>query len=881
MARFLTDKEIAYIHAAELARKPIAMSEALGNQQGKTLKLLQYDRMRTDPFDDTQRGGPWFSWLQKVQPEYQNVGAAFTKKSGAKAKAKESGEDVVWAPFLGAREQHKSNLPMFNKFMDEFDEQLAMGNISPELLAIINKRIATMPKLPGKKTQPFDPNREYDISDPKFRELVDTYDRRGAIAEMLRGKGVGGPTKGRTVKVEDLLAKYLEPSAADVDNWSIGDRLVQLDKNVSYRPDLHKAYPYVNHGEDLGVKYKHAPAEIVLRDFNQNIRDKLKREPMQIDWRTMSPSQFIDDDFLKYLQQRGYKKGGGVSRESKIAEYKDPPTTKAEDWKWRALNEVHKDLGKIKEVPDYVQGGYGDFMKEQLKRAEAGDLNARDLIKAYTITQSSIGRGGLSHATATKRGLKLPNTGGEVRPEGAFAEWLGSPMGQRYLNLAEQGKLDPAAMKELQTVFAPFGKQDDQVAKMQWAADNLPGMAKDINTRVTGGRDDWRDYSDQLRGIAAAKSGFIGSLLGRGDIPTLDARQLKLQAPPSPVDIGSIQKRGKGTGGRELVDRLASRQSALDLSLDPSLAPFYQHLGHHAIWDKMGNTETTHKDLVKAMRGYKTGGMVEEAISDTVKNPNAVKMLNLDLAKLALMKQQPKRMAKGGKAEVREIGIDPNRKKVTDRNPDLERAAQLVAEGKMTREEYWRLADKLKPVRPYDFVPKPASTERVTGALKEPQRERYGTGSIPEGRKVGLRLDIPAYSNHGVWVNSVHDEEDKGKAYYEPVSHITDAVFDRFENKALKVAAGTAKAPFARITGNWRPIDQDVAVERAQEYLAHPEWRQVGMDPTRRGHFYDRESMQPIHSADEVIQIGPLVLAKKPVYGKQEDYSYAKGGKVK
>ena len=127
----------------------------------------------------------------------------------------------------------------------------------------------------------------------------------------------------------------------------------------------------------------------------------------------------------------------------------------------------------------------------------------------------------------------------------------------------------------------------------------------------------------------------------------------------------------------------------------------------------------------------------------------------------------------------------------------------------------------------------------------------------------------------------MHDEEDKGKAYYEPVSHIKDAVFDRFENKALKVAAGTAKAPFARITGNWQPIHQDEAVERAQEYLAHPEWRQVGMDPTRRGHFYDRESMQPIHSAEEVIQIGPLVLAKKPVYGKQEDYSYADGGKVK
>jgi hypothetical protein len=154
MPRFLTDREIAYIHAAELARKPVPMSEALGNQQGKTLKLLQYDRMRTDPFDESQRGGPWFSWLQKVQPEYENVAAAFTKKSGAKAKAKESGEDVVWAPFLGAREQHKSNTPMFNKFMDEFEQQLALGNISPELLALINKRIPNMPSCRAKRPSP-------------------------------------------------------------------------------------------------------------------------------------------------------------------------------------------------------------------------------------------------------------------------------------------------------------------------------------------------------------------------------------------------------------------------------------------------------------------------------------------------------------------------------------------------------------------------------------------------------------------------------------------------------------------------------------------------------------------------------------------------------
>ena len=38
--------------------------------------------------------------------------------------------------------------------------------------------------------------------------------------------------------------------------------------------------------------------------------------------------------------------------------------------------------------------------------------------------------------------------------------------------------------------------------------------------------------------------------------------------------------------------------------------------------------------------------------------------------------------------------------------------------------------------------------------------------------------------------------------------------------------------------------------------------------------------MQPVRSAEEVIQIGPLVLAKKPQYGKKEDYKYAEGGEA-
>lgn len=291
-----------------------------------------------------------------------------------------------------------------------------------------------------------------------------------------------------------------------------------------------------------------------------------------------------------------------------LAKYADPVAEKLKDWNWKPMTEVAKKTPVA--VPDYVQKGYGEFMQNQLARAMKGELSPRDLIKAYTITQSSIGRGGLPHATATKTGMKLPNTGGEVRPEGAFAEWLGSPMGQRYLDMASRGDVDPAVLTDIQTKFAPFGKQNQLAGQMQYAVENMPRMAETMNPAITGDVNAYRNWAEQMKGIAGAKSGFIGSMLGRGDLPTFDARQIALHTGnEAPVGISSIMNRGGGQGAREAVDRLAARQKALGLDIDPSLEPHYQHLAHHAIWDALGDTQTTHDDIVKAMSNYAEGGL--------------------------------------------------------------------------------------------------------------------------------------------------------------------------------------------------------------------------------------------------------------------------------
>ena len=224
--------------------------------------------------------------------------------------------------------------------------------------------------------------------------------------------------------------------------------------------------------------------------------------------------------------------------------------------------------------------------------------------------------------------------------------------------------------------------------------------------------------------------------------------------------------------------------------------------------------------------------------------------------------------------------LDMNFKDVTKRIPELTDAANMVARGEMTAGQYDSLVRKLKPVTPYDFVPQPATSEDAMRALNEAKRPMFGKANeMTAGEQADLRLDIPAYKDHGVWVNSIHRKDQP--TVYGSTSSVKNATMIGAPDKALKVAQGGPKAPFAVIRGDWNPMDEKKAVKNAQKYLDHPDWKQVGYDPERHGYFYDRSTMAPVIGADEVIQIGPLVLAKKPKYGNPDDFPFKKGGAIR
>jgi hypothetical protein len=239
-------------------------------------------------------------------------------------------------------------------------------------------------------------------------------------------------------------------------------------------------------------------------------------------------------------------------------------------------------------------------------------------------------------------------------------------------------------------------------------------------------------------------------------------------------------------------------------------------------------------------------------------------------------------LAEGGLEQLRGIAFSGRQSNVLDRIPELQTAAQGLKEGTVTREQYDKLVNDLKPVTPYKEVPPPATKADMERGLTSDKVERINVPSetLQAGDPVGIRLDIPAYSNHGVWVVSVHQQEagySAGKSIgYESVAAVTNPTFGVVEKAALSIAGGKPKSTIAVMKGDWKPVSPKQASAAAKLAMKSDKWVQVGMDPTRHAYFYDRDSMEPVVSADEAIQIGPLVLAKNPVYGEKSDFAFSK-----
>jgi len=304
-------------------------------------------------------------------------------------------------------------------------------------------------------------------------------------------------------------------------------------------------------------------------------------------------------------------------RISKLQRYRDPKSEKLNDWKWRPLSHVVKELGNISEIPSHVQN-FGQFMDETAKKARDQGLTARDLIKAYTITLSSIQRQAQSTEKLRAKGMPLPNAGPTIRPEGAFGEWLHTPAGQAYLDAAQKGQVREDTLDDMAHRFGHYGLSNLQKNGMRWAAENLPGKEGQVSQLVAAAMEnasparEWRAFAKGLHGIDTSKAGFVASLMGRGDQPTFDARQRILHTGLPSSTVGDmIAGQKMNPKAQDALDRLTARQKAMNLSLPDELQPYYQHLAHHAVWDQAEGDQTTHQDVMDSMRHAASGGSIK------------------------------------------------------------------------------------------------------------------------------------------------------------------------------------------------------------------------------------------------------------------------------
>jgi hypothetical protein len=238
-------------------------------------------------------------------------------------------------------------------------------------------------------------------------------------------------------------------------------------------------------------------------------------------------------------------------------------------------------------------------------------------------------------------------------------------------------------------------------------------------------------------------------------------------------------------------------------------------------------------------------------------------------------------------------------------DPQLAQALEAYMTGKISQADYLRIMNERRPIRPLTEVPRAHSDADIASALNKNQVEDKGILGVnlfaPQGMRVGNRLDIPAYERFGTYVDTMHDPSSGGKPIaYGHTGHLKNVEFQSDPNRAIRAGLGTreqgmtplaleegqGKAPFAMMVGDNQVTSNDEVRRMLAEALKDPTWRQIGMNPYRGSQFYDKADMQPVWSAAEKIQAGPLVLArdvektswKDPRLKTKYGVNYAQGG---
>jgi len=232
----------------------------------------------------------------------------------------------------------------------------------------------------------------------------------------------------------------------------------------------------------------------------------------------------------------------------------------------------------------------------------------------------------------------------------------------------------------------------------------------------------------------------------------------------------------------------------------------------------------------------------------------------------------PSLLTRSGKlARPYDLSKDPVGKLRPEGQAELSRE---LAFGLITPEEYQEQYDERfgAPVT-FTSIPKPATTEEIFNAVRgETKKGRtIRSEDIPSGR-YKVRLDIPAYTDHDVWVVVFHENTPKATAlHYTSSAILNNVTFDVKQEDAARTALRINKTPMAKMVGDYEAVTAKEAESLAQEAMNSTEWVEIGMNPYRHSYFYDKANQDPLVSAEQVVQVGGAVYAKGVEYGSRTE----------
>jgi uncharacterized protein (UPF0335 family) len=228
---------------------------------------------------------------------------------------------------------------------------------------------------------------------------------------------------------------------------------------------------------------------------------------------------------------------------------------------------------------------------------------------------------------------------GKIRPEELTAWWLGTPNGKLALNDLEKGIVNEAAFNELETIRRSYGKNNFRLnsvfgnrkdtgfqygekpaKKNQFNLANVVELTQAIN-ETKGDNAKLQDLLTRVNGISEGKKGFIGHMLGIGNMPTVDAVELnfwftgKGEANVKELDqikaqtITAIRENISALNEdvyREISGRIKELSEQISQKYPNVKIPeeAMQHVLHHWIWDKARASATTHAGMYQALGQY-------------------------------------------------------------------------------------------------------------------------------------------------------------------------------------------------------------------------------------------------------------------------------------